>query len=126
MNSVKAINEAIQNLPEGEHTRLISDKYHTFEELYDHRIQLYIALCSVLCEQSEYNPYVWRSKTHSDGTSFKGWFILGIGKKKGTQITYHLPISKWNECEFAETLDSAPEWDNHTSTNVLERLKAFF
>jgi hypothetical protein len=50
-------------------------------------------------------------------------FIMGIGKDRGEQITYHLPLSKWEETNFAETLNRAPEWDGHTSDNVLERLK---
>jgi hypothetical protein len=67
---------------------------------------------------------VWRSKLHSDGSSFDGWFILGIGKEKGKQITYHLPTVRWDEVSFAETLEKAPEWDGHTPDDVLERLKA--
>lgn len=100
---------------------LISDGYHTFGELYDHRIQLFITLCSLLDEEHE----VWRSKVHSDGTSLDGWFLLGIESKGGKQITYHLPISRWEECErFAYTYEVAPEFDGHTSADVLERLKS--
>jgi len=104
----------------------ISDCYHTFDELYEHRITLFIALC----KQITYQPYcedekfgVWKSKLHSDGTMFNDWFIMGIGKEKGKQITYHLPISKWKETEFAETLDKAPEWDCHSAEDVLKRIK---
>lgn len=104
----------------------VSDGYHTIAELYEHRITLYIALCH--CRQDALNIEgnvgdVWRSKLHSDGTSFEGWFILGIGKEQGQQITYHLPLSRWDETNFAKTLDRAPEWDGHTSADVLERLK---
>ena len=62
-----------------------------------------------------------RSKVHYSPTD--GWFIMGIGKEKGNQISYHLPLSRWDETDFAETLDQAPEWDGHTSQDVLERLK---
>lgn len=65
----------------------------------------------------------WRTKTHSDGISWDGWFVLGLGKGEGDQITYHLPISRWDECDFAETLERAPEFDGHTSDDVLTRLK---
>lgn len=106
----------------------VSDGYHTIGELYDHRIMLYISLCKILVDNyhsSDFanDPDVWRSKLHSDGSSYDGWFILGIGMEKGEQITYHIPIEKWNECEFAKTLENAPEWDGHTSADVLERLK---
>jgi hypothetical protein len=65
---------------------------------------------------------VWKSKLHADGTMFDGWFIAGIGKAMGEQITYHLPLKYWDECEGKE-LEHAPEWDGHTPAEVLERLK---
>lgn len=105
------------------------DGYHTFDELYDHRLTLFIALCKQIQNQP-YNDdsrfWVWRSKNHSDGElAFGGeWFVLGIAKKQGEQITYHLPLSRWEETSFAETLDRAPEWDGHTSDDVLQRLKS--
>lgn len=114
----------------------VSDGYHTIAELYDHRITLYIALCrcmesfisqnqqAMTGREMEHPMRPWRSKTHSDGKpAYEGWFIMGIGKEKGKQISYHLPLSRWDETEFAETLEQAPEWDGHTSADVLERLK---
>jgi len=103
------------------------DGYHSFEELYEHRIMLFVALCSALYKNPQYQTgqkaEIWRSKLHSDGTGFDGWFVLGIGKNKGEQITYHLPLSKWEEVHFVETLDKAPEFDGHTSDEVLYRLR---
>lgn len=111
----------------------VSDGYHTMDELYDHRITLYIALCRTYQRRDQHMENelgtaqsvtcVWRSKLHSDGTAFDGWFILGIDQEKGYQITYHLPLDRWDETEFAKTLDKAPEWDGHTSADVLARLK---
>lgn len=105
----------------------VSDGYHTIAELYDHRITLYIALCKMLDEYSielGNSSNVWRSKTHSDGNpAYDGWFIMGVGKEKGEQISYHIPLSRWDETNFAETLEKAPEFDGHTSADVLERLK---
>ena len=49
--------------------------------------------------------------------------MVTLNKEKGKQITYHIPLDRWDECEFAETLDKAPEFDGHTSQDVLERLK---
>jgi hypothetical protein len=99
-------------------TGKISDGYHTFDELYEHRHTLYIALCK------RNKSTAWRAIKHSDGTSYEGWFVLGIGKEKGTQITYHLPMSKWQDCDnWCETLSKAPEWDGHTSVDVLTRIK---
>ena len=69
-------------------TNEIADGYHTFGELYEHRIILFIALCRAYSEDvTEYKSVpVWRSKLHSDGTIFDGWFIMGINKEKGKQI----------------------------------------
>lgn len=107
----------------------VSDGYHTFDELYEHRIILFIALCRLLSRQEKAIGYVqsgdgfvWRSKLHTDGSSWKGWFIMGINKVEGEQITYHLPIGKWEETKFADTLDKAPVFDDHTPEDVLKRL----
>lgn len=103
------------------------DGYHTFDELYDHRITLYIALCRIIANQSDFEfQGVWRSKRHSDGELCFGTgtqYVLGIGTGKGQQITYHIPIERWDETDFAETLEKAPEFDGHTSDDVLARLK---
>ncbi len=101
------------------------DGYHTFDELYEHRISLYIQLCKQIYLQPYSNTKkydIWRSKKHHDGTMFDGMFIMGIGTGKGKQITYHLPLKKWMETRFAKTLDFAPKFDNHTSDDVLKRL----
>src|SRR5689334_1578024 len=84
----------------------ISDGYHTFDELYEHRHALFIALCSLLDDLG--HPHIWRSRVHADGSSFEGWFLMGIGREPGEQITYHLPDRLWLQTDFAETLERAP------------------
>lgn len=120
---------------EGGEDMQVSDGYHTMDELYDHRIALWIVVCSSINYRNAVfksqgtimngDHGVWRSKKHSDGEpAFGGtWFVLGIGKEPGNQITYHLPINMWESTDFVETLDKAPEWDGHSSADVLERLK---
>lgn len=116
--TVQGIQSQIDLLPSKDRGEL-SDGCHTFNELYDHRIQLYIVMADFY---SDYE-YVWKSRAHSDGSVWKGWFILGIRTEPGKQITYHLPMDRWDDCWFAVVLDKAPEWDGHTSADVLERLK---
>lgn len=114
----------------------VSDGYHTFEELYEHRSELWITICRLIRDVgflgetlAEINnriytkEVVWRSRKHSDGESYKGWFLLGIGINEGEQITYHLPDKYWGRCSFAITREEAPEFDGHTSADVIERLK---
>jgi hypothetical protein len=104
----------------------ISDGSHTFDELYEHRFALWMVLCREFASNPahQHGPRseVWRSRLHSDGSQYDGWFLLGIGKNPGEQITYHLPNEKWGCCEFAQTLERAPEFDGHTSADVLDRL----
>ena len=102
-------------------TNKISDGYHTFGELYDHRIALFILLCNVLYADDDCPYVVWKSKKHSDGSEWDGWFIAGINEKKGEQITYHLPVDKW-DLLLVHIKQKAPKWDGHTSDDVLERL----
>lgn len=94
----------------------VSDGYHTFDELYEHRVALFMLVCRLLCHHS------WRSQLHGDGSCFLGWFVLGLFKTPGSQITYHLPMRLWERAAFAQTLDRAPEFDGHTSSDVLDRL----
>jgi hypothetical protein len=98
----------------------VSDGYHTFDDLYDHRFELFLALCRSV----NHSAQVWRSLLHSDGSRFEGWFIMGIHTAPGSQLTYHLPISRWEETAYATTYEHAPPFDGHTASDVLERLRA--
>ena len=95
----------------------ISDGYHTFDELYDHRCLLFIALMKM-------NPEISRmSFKHSDDSEFEGWFIAGMRLSSG-MVTYHLP-DKFHDLAVdagAKILFRAPEWDGHTSSDVIDRL----
>lgn len=52
-NEVDEINKLIQGLPENK-KELVSDGYHTFKELYEHRVTLFVALCNSLKCIDEY------------------------------------------------------------------------
>lgn len=121
---VGGLNELIQIMKQqqGIDSSKISDGFHTFDELYEHRCVLYIALCRILVNALGELAGVWKSEKHSDGTIWNGWFLLGIFSKAGYQITYHLPTSKWNDCSFAKVVDQAPPFDGHTPADVLSRL----
>ncbi|MBK8809441.1 MAG: hypothetical protein IPN69_01735 [Acidobacteria bacterium] len=118
MTKEEKINEEIAR---GCDTNLISDGYHTFGELYDHRITVFIALCRKIVR---YEPQrgVWRSRFHSDGSGAPDWFVLGIGTAAGEQITYHLPASRWDETGFARELERSPEFDGHSGADTLRRI----
>lgn len=130
------INQLIQELPEWQKEN-VSDGYHTFKELYAHRVKLFIALCNTLIwaeKTAEWCPWsmfirdektVWKSKRHADGSMCgDDWFIAGIWNKVWKTLTYHLPMSEWNNLQSFE-LDNAPSWDWHTSDDVLKLLSNF-
>jgi hypothetical protein len=87
-----------------------SDGFHTFNELYDHRIALFIALL----HKSKKNA--WKSQRNSAETIMKGWFIAGIDDK----ITYHLPNKYWKHLKVR--VIKKGKWDGHNSKDVLKRL----
>lgn len=94
----------------------VSDDSHSFTELYEHRNLLFLALLSLIDNS-------WYSELHSDGTSYDDWFIAGVELNSGEQITYHLPNKHLKLAAVNLThLERAPEWDGHTSADVLERL----
>ena len=97
---------------------LLSDGFHTFSELYDHRCLLFIALANA-------SPmlFPWKSTKHNDGSSHSGWFIAGLTLPGPSPITYHLPDRYW-ELLRVSAISKAPQWDGHTSQDVVERLKA--
>jgi hypothetical protein len=97
----------------------ISDGFHTFNELYMHRNTLAIALAKALGDKAQ----VWCSTKDSTGNTMGDWFLFGINKRPGRQITYHMPAALWSQaCEVATVLEQAPEWDGHTSRDVLNRI----
>ena len=91
-----------------------SDGYHTFRDLYQHRLALVVRLAK--------HEKWWKSRKHSDGTMFDGYFVCGRGKAPGRQMTYHFEEGAWYECGHMETLDKAPEWDGHSANDVILRL----
>lgn len=89
----------------------LSDGYHTFNELYDHRAVLF----SIICNQNK--DLAWKSKKHDDGTMFDGYFIVGIKTPLG-QYTYHYPIDAYWDMFDVKELENAPKWDRHQPKDI--------
>ena len=92
----------------------VSDGFHTFNELYEHRQALFVALANRVPTMA------WKSKLHSNRTMFDGWFIAGLRLDTG-DITYHLEDRFWDMLRVDE-LELAPPWDGHTPGDVVNRL----
>ncbi|MCX8958320.1 hypothetical protein EHW64_19565 [Erwinia psidii] len=93
----------------------ISDGYHTFNELYAHRVRLFSTLMRLLPGVS------WWSYAHSDGAVWEGWILAGIDTPEGA-VTYHLPESEIPRLPVGTELEFGKEWDGHDAAEVLERL----
>jgi hypothetical protein len=93
----------------------LNDGYHSFDELYEHRNHLFIALLNALYYGRAYS--CWKTKFYSDNKPLEdGWFIAGISNR----ITYHLPLHLWDKIEAPEI--SCSKYDGHTSKDVAERV----
>ena len=103
-----------------EHKGDISDGYHTFNELYDHRAALTAALFKSLP-----SDMVYKSKKHHDGTMYDGMFIVGTNLPDIGAISYHYDLDPWWDIFNIREVENAPEWDGHTPNDVIERLKAY-
>lgn len=96
-----------------------ADNYHTFDELYQHRVRLFV------CLMHAHKSRAWWSFLHSDGTQWKGWVIAGIDTPAGS-ATYHLPESAVDDLPVCTNIARGKEWDGHTADDVLERLTSLF
>lgn len=123
MNEEKmdALKEAIREANEPETIMIpaggigeVSDGYHTFNELYLHRYTLFAVLCNT------YRSDAWKSMRHADGSMYDDYFIAGIQTPAG-MVTYHIELLHWDLFDVPE-LERAPEYDGHTSADVLDRL----
>ena len=88
----------------------LSDGYHTYNELYGHRMILFSIICNT------YPSRAWKSKLHSDGTMFHGYFVVGIDTIQG-QFTYHYEMKHWDKFNVKE-LKKAPEYDGHIPSDI--------
>lgn len=108
---VKEINELISKYKEqGMSSKDVSDGYHTFFELYDHRAKLFSIVCRV------YKDKAWKALKHNDGTMFDGMFIVGITTPKG-QYTYHYNMEYWDMFPVS-VVDFAPVYDGHKPKDI--------
>lgn len=87
-----------------------SDGYHTFNELYHHRMVLFSIICNTNKDKA------FKSKLHADGTMFDDYFIVGVETPQG-YYTYHYHMDNWDRFQVQE-LERAPEWDGHQPCDI--------
>lgn len=98
----------------------VSDGYHTFNELYEHRHALFLALAKA--SGSRFSI----SEAHDDGSKFEGWFLAVLHLPTG-EIRYHLPMRLWGAAVHAgaEAVPRGPAWDGATADATIARLSKF-
>jgi hypothetical protein len=92
----------------------VSDGYHTFNELYHHRMMLFAVICNT------YKSQAWKSWKHHDGTMYDNYFIVGVTTPEG-DYTYHYHKDHWDMFNVKE-LGKAPEWDGHKPEDITRLL----
>jgi len=117
---IEKINEEIKQNINNIDTDLISDGWHTFGELYNHRSLLFIKLCKLLSNKDDY--FVYKSKKHFDGSQMGGCFNLGIRLPDNTYIAYHIFDKEWSMCDFAKELEKSPIEGKYTSNDAINNL----
>ncbi len=91
----------------------MSDGYHTFDELYEHRCLLFI---NWMVSDGAPGRVCWVAD------HFDGWDLIFCDSYKG-QISYHVPVKYRPLYEpYLTKVDSNPEFDGHTSKDVVSRL----
>lgn len=98
-------------------TKKVTDKYHTFGQLYMQRTLLF----SIICNQNK--DIAWKSKKHFDEENdpmFNGDFAVGLNTPAGPAC-YHCKMKYWDLFDVPE-IDNAPQYDGYTPEEALERL----
>lgn len=108
-------NEILEAKKEGWSTKDISDKWHTFGELYNHRMILFLTI------QLAHKDKAWKSKQHDDGTMFEDSFIVGLETPEG-QYSYHYNLEFWDLFEDIKELEYAPKFDGHRPEDITRLL----
>ena len=89
----------------------LTDGYHTFEELYYHRMKLTANLFN------SYPKFAWKAHKHSDGEVWDGLFIVGVSIPNVGDYSYHYHVDFWHEFNVPER-EFAPEYDGHTPKDI--------
>lgn len=97
----------------------VSDGYHTFDELYEHRTTLFAALTLFLPQ----SWHCYRSTKHEDGGMFDGMFLVAAVGPEDQTLSYHCDLKYWDLFSHCEIQQYALPWDGHAPADVLEHLR---
>ena len=92
-------------------TKQISDGWHSFADLYTHRMILTLALAKAHPDK------VVKSKLHADNTMFDDSFIVYFNTPKGG-YSYHYDLKYWDLFKDVKTVPNAPKYDGHKPEDI--------
>lgn len=120
--AIKDIQESIDAIKDTGFVGMISDGYHSFDELYHHRAMLFLALCL-----TSFKNVAWKSLLHNDPKKdpmYPGMFIVGISTPYG-DATYHYNIDPYWAMFDIDELPRAPIFDGHTPNQAIDRIVTY-
>ena len=112
-----------------DNNKMLSDGYHTFEELYEFRKTYNAILFNEWYINGKYS--VHKSIRHNDGKMCfaendadipTGWFIVVAILPTG-QISNHYKMEDWDLFQIPEFEKAKYPFDGHTPSDVIDRLK---
>lgn len=105
--------QKVKLFKETENTNMknIHDGYHSFDDLYMHRMILSAILFST------YKNYAWKSRKHSDGEIWEDLFITGVSIPGVGDYSYHYHEEFWDKFDVPE-IEFAPEYDGHKPEDI--------
>lgn len=98
-------------------TKLITDKYHTFGELYMTRMLLIL----IICMQNKDKAF--KSKKHFDEENdpmFNGDFVVGVCTPLGF-VAFHFKLEFWDLFDISE-IERAPQYDGYDKNEAMLRM----
>ena len=99
----------------------ISDGRNTFQELYEDKYTLVLSVLTLMSQLD--GVEVWYTDRFSDGSSRKGFILVGTNYEADDQITFLVPEEMRGFFEvIGKELDIAPPFRGHTSKEVSFRL----
>ena len=120
---LKLISLIISEMDNLDKIGIISDGYHSFDELYYQRMMLTKTVALAAINKFDEDT-VYRSRLHSDGTMYKDFFIVVFNTPEGN-FSYHYHMMYWGVFDFLKEVPNAEEFDGHTWKDVT-RLQSFF
>jgi len=111
----KTVSVTELELPAGVEAGNVSDGFHTFNELYAHRVSLFMLILMMNKDKA------FKTYKNKEGEEWKGWCIVGLDTKYG-QITYHIPDKHYDSLKGITEKERNHDYDGHDADEVQKRL----